>query len=813
MIRMRKYVNERGKSSAIAIGLVAAIALLVIGISPLLAAYPDPTASDAIDLGNLIEMYAVDMGPDQYPGDLNLWNPVLELSGALWDYFPSDQASGTGVFNTYLAVQAPGSSVHERGFNTGLYGVPKESCNNYDESDSKTSALPLSAVPIVDIEGTLYREFACDINEVSGIPEAYISLEVIQIWQSDSHDLCGLFDMDGTLPDYYFTDPEPELVYDLDWDANYTLILDYGVNTGSGKPDYKVFIPNDWFDPTLDYVVMVVDHGNLELTYPETYEDYGGSDGFEEWGVRIVECTDLSIDKTAPAGPLCPGAEIVYTITVTNNGPEAAESANIIDTLPAGVTVTGVEVDGTPTADYSLVAGVLTYPATGGFALNAAASLTLEITVTAPTDACDDTLVNTATVNAISPVDCDLTNNIDSASTDVGDTTAPELGNLPAGGDLGCNPTPPVCDTNVTASDDCGGDISEDVVCTPGEIEEDGCYRSQTFNYYVEDGCGNNDTADVTYTWKVDLTAPELTGVPDDENLGCNPIVPICDDFNVTASDLCDGALDVVCTPGDVVDLGECWWSQTFTFFAEDLCGNNVSDEVTYTWKEDVTPPEITCPEDFYATGDECSLDPDDTGWPMASDNCDELLDIDYEDELVYGDGISCPWKVIRTWTATDECGNNATCEQEIVCCCEDTIWAYGGSAATEVDDLVRSAEWGWTNRITPGTYEWDLYAGAGQNDLSKGTIVGTLTVTYSGGCVTVTYNMYDANILTEAHLWVGTTKLPLKKGVLVASPGLFPYRPEIAPDGLSATWSSCGFSGTLWVAAHGVTLWCEPQV
>ncbi len=580
MIGIRKFIKQPNKWPFVGIVLVMALAM-VLGAGTASAIDPrpcpdatDPPASDA--LGTVKYMYAADIPwGSLFDPDNDLFAPRF-YNGALWDYFPSAAASGTGVFDTYLAVSHHGD---EQAYNTGLKG---DHCTDYDVQDSKTDALPLSAVPVkvIDMDDgngpIAYREFVCDVNEVSGLPRALLTLEVLQIWQSDNPNLCGTYLMD---PDYKFDPLGPRLVYDLDCQENLTLVLDYGVNNGSGKPDYQVYIPNDWFDQNLLYVVMVVDHGNNVVSIP-------GSDaeaGFEEWGVKIVECTDLSIDKTAPAGPLCPGSAITYTLVVTNNGPVAADSVYVVDTLPAGVTVTGVEVDGTPTADYSLVAGVLTYPASGGFPLAVDASITIEIFVTAPTDACDDTLVNSATVYAITPYDCDLTNNTDTASTYVGDTTDPVLANLPAGGDLGCNPTPPECDTGVTASDNCDGDISEDVECTAGDIEVDGCYREQTFTYYVEDECGNNDTEEVTYTWKEDTTDPVLPTLPAGGDLGCSE-PPSCVN-GLNATDNCDGEVPVICTPGPIT--GEtCNWAQTFTYWAVDACGNNASAEVTYTWKE-----------------------------------------------------------------------------------------------------------------------------------------------------------------------------------------------------------------------------------
>ena len=133
-------------------------------------------------------------GADKNPGDPvfkhaeTLWDyyggknlvpstsPLLPtpINGALLDYFPSDSSSGTGVFNTYLALKAPGSSVEERGVNTDAVGNQKFV---FDEDGSKTKALPLNAVPIVDINGTLYREFCVDINQLTGL--GHVSLEVL----------------------------------------------------------------------------------------------------------------------------------------------------------------------------------------------------------------------------------------------------------------------------------------------------------------------------------------------------------------------------------------------------------------------------------------------------------------------------------------------------------------------------------------------------------------------------------------------------------------------------------------------------------
>jgi hypothetical protein len=195
-------------------------------------------------------------------------------------------------------------------------------------------------------------------------------------------------------------------------------------------------------------------------------------------------------------------------------------------------------------------------------------------------------------------------------------------------------------------------------------VEETGrCGFAQVFTYSVQDLCGNLASADVTYTWKEDTTAPELANLPTGTDLGCNPIRPVCSG-RVTARDLCDGDVSarVVCTPGPIVSEALCRKSQTFTYSVSDLCGNATEARVTYTWTEDTVPPRILCPA--VESPIECPgvpVFPDAT----ASDDCDPAPVVTHEDVTERG---SCPqnYRVTRIWTAVDACGNRASCSATI---------------------------------------------------------------------------------------------------------------------------------------------------
>jgi len=412
----------------------------------------DPPAVDTV-IGTIIEMHAADM-VDIDPAD-DIINPIA-LSGALWDYFPSRQASGTGVFDTYLAVHHQGNHLDERGFNTGLKGEP---CNNFDEDDSKTSALPLNAVPIVMIDSVQYREFCCDINEVSGIPDQYLSLEVLQIWQSDSHNLCGTYAMS---PDYKFT-PGPRLVYDLDCEENRTLILDYGVNTGSGKPDYKVFVPNAWFDQELDYVIMVVDHGNIEALNPGTkrnpspYLGWGCSDGFEEWGVRVVECcNDFPVPPNDGSTVDCPDdTDAVPTPPTVNDscGNPITPTGPVVSAKPVcegtrTYTWTYSVCEGAYTHNwvytYTVVRDDFTVPANGGSTVDCPDDTDTPPTPPTVYDDCGATLTLSAPVVSTKPT-CEGTRTYTYTYTDCAGHSHNWVYTFT------CLPCPPTCSTAVAA--------------------------------------------------------------------------------------------------------------------------------------------------------------------------------------------------------------------------------------------------------------------------------------------------------------------------------------------------------------------------
>jgi len=128
-----------------------------------------------------------------------------------------------------------------------------------------------------------------------------------------------------------------------------------------------------------------------------------------------------------------------------------------------------------------------------------------------------------------------------------------------------------------------------------------------------------------------------------------------------------------------------------------------------------------------------------------------------------------------------------------------ETAFAFGGT--TFVDLGLTNKRWGWQlGPFTPGSYTSPIYAGAGQNDITKGTEVGTLTVDYDGATVVVTYTMHPGYTLDETHLYVGTSDI----GTI--APGQYGHTHDLT-DASSDSFSVGGFNGEpIYVVAHGVS-------
>ncbi len=69
--------------------------------------------------------------------------------------------------------------------------------------------------------------------------------------------------------------------------------------------------------------------------------------------IDIIDTADVKTEKTADKAAYLPGDPITYTVTVTNNGPAAAKTPTVSDTLPSSVQSAQFSVDGGAPAPWS----------------------------------------------------------------------------------------------------------------------------------------------------------------------------------------------------------------------------------------------------------------------------------------------------------------------------------------------------------------------------------------------------------------------------------------------------------------------------
>ena len=122
--------------------------------------------------------------------------------------------------------------------------------------------------------------------------------------------------------------------------------------------------------------------------------------------IAVAASADIAINKTGPSS-FTPGGNLVYTITVTNNGPSNAAAVSVADSTPSGLTFVS-NAGGCTTA----------YPCSLG-ALAAGVTRTITSTFHVPSPyAGASPVVNTATVSSTTS-DPDATDNSHAASSSV----------------------------------------------------------------------------------------------------------------------------------------------------------------------------------------------------------------------------------------------------------------------------------------------------------------------------------------------------------------------------------------------------------
>ncbi|HEY7543548.1 MAG TPA: SBBP repeat-containing protein, partial [Blastocatellia bacterium] len=331
------------------------------------------------------------------------------------------------------------------------------------------------------------------------------------------------------------------------------------------------------------YITGPTRSSNFPTANPFQSARAGVSDAFVS---KIAFQSDLAITMTASPDPLVQNSNITYTITVTNNGPDAATKIVVTDDLPSVIGFVSCSSTGGGVCNGSGNNGTVSIDE---IAAGSSATVTLVATTSC---AVIGSLANTATVESCS-FDPSIANNSATLSVAVADPppviTCTSSITQPAPSNA-CSATVSFPDPTVT--DNCPGATAS---CSPpsGAVFPVG---ATTVTCTATDSSGG--TASCSFTVTVTDTQPPViscpAGVTAQTGATCEAAVPDVTS-SVTVSDNCGASSPVTMTQspaaGAIVGLG----AHAITVTATDAAGNSATCTTTLT-VADATPPTITCP-------------------------------------------------------------------------------------------------------------------------------------------------------------------------------------------------------------------------
>ena len=171
-----------------------------------------------------------------------------------------------------------------------------------------------------------------------------------------------------------------------------------------------------------------------------------------------------------------------------------------------------------------------------------------------------------------------------------------------------------------------------------------------------------------------------------------------------------------------------------------DNCPDNANEDQSDMDGDGIGDVCDNCPED--ANVDQTDTDGDGTG-----DECDICPNVAPEDD---NDGDCKP-------NNEDPCPDDASdnCDEEGGAC--GTAFMY--SDDLRINEVTNSNRWGWIEFYDEdGSITRDIYVGAGQNDLNKGTNIGSVTISRSGTILNFDFDLNGDYEFSNLHIHVADT-------------------------------------------------------
>ncbi len=415
-----------------------------------------------------------------------------------------------------------------------------------------------------------------------------------------------------------------------------------------------------------------------QSTYTEAqFEALGNGDG----DIDDSPCGVIEITASNEAAPACEGT-IIRTYTVTEyedadgNGVKDLPEV-ILNTLDCNETFT-IEYE-----DFIMPADVNHLP------IITCAAQALEPTPPAIDDNCGNAISPTGPTQGGTYVDCEGTitftwnyedcegNSHDWVYTYTVEKTAPVMDTEASDETVECDGLGNtaaldawlLANGGASASDTCGGTIvwTNDYTALSDDC---GATGSASVTFTATDLCSGLATTTTAIFTIEDTTAPVMDTEAAPETVECDGLGNFQDleDWLISngGSSATDNCSDVTWSNDFSALSDDCGFtgSAIVTFTAIDDCGNEVSTIGIFTI-EDTTAPMVIFDYDEdieIACDDEIPAVPE----LEFEDSCSSTLEVSFEEESTFvAEGEE--YEIIRTWTVTDECGNEEIYTQRIV--------------------------------------------------------------------------------------------------------------------------------------------------
>ncbi|MBI5504690.1 MAG: DUF11 domain-containing protein, partial [Deltaproteobacteria bacterium] len=361
---------------------------------------PVPPSSDSATIetqaASISGFVYEDQGAAGFGGDVALQDVTVTLySDPNGDGDPTD-----GAVLQVLATLVDGSYEFVN-LAIGNYVVVETDPIGYDSIDDTAGANTDNAVAVAAATATAFanNNFLDDIIDPANYSN--ISGQVRSDTDADGNLADPDAGIDSVSVDLY-TDPN------ADGDPSDGVLFLTTTTAGGGSYAFNDIPPGNYVvvenDPLGYY--STADTGGANDNQVAAVAPPAGTSSGNDFLDTNVEAADLVVTKSGPASVI-PGTNVVYTITVTNNGLRSADAVSVADPTPAGLTFVSNAGD-----------CVLAYPCALG-TLAVGATRTITTTYSVPSSyTTPDPVLNTATVSSTT-LDPTPGNNTSTSSTPV----------------------------------------------------------------------------------------------------------------------------------------------------------------------------------------------------------------------------------------------------------------------------------------------------------------------------------------------------------------------------------------------------------